>query len=110
MLLALSTISIVQLSIRSACLALAEKLIRFGALSRAKLAPFVAKRVRPEKTATLCVPLSVLALRKVLPRLIWFSPWTALALQSRVLERAAPLSLIRVRTLTISRPRLRLTL
>lgn len=93
-----------QLSIRNACLALAEKLIRLGALSRATPASFAPSRVRPEKTATLCVPLSALALRKVLPPLIWFSPWTSFVWQSTVLERAAPLELIRVRTFIISRP------
>lgn len=72
-LLVLDIISTVQLSIVSMCLALVEKLMRFGALTRATARLLDWTTVGLVNTATFCVCLTVLALRNVLLRLMWLS-------------------------------------
>lgn len=100
----LETMRTVQLSMVSACLALVEKLMRLGALSRATARLGAVTMVGLAKTATLCRCLTVLALRKVLLRLMWLSPCIRLAVHSSVLDNAAPFVLIRVRTFVMTCP------
>lgn len=74
MLLPVFIIKTVQLSVCNACLVLVEKLIRFGVLMSTMRALLRLSMVRDEKTATLCLCLTVLALRRELLLLMWLCP------------------------------------